>query len=134
MAQIKIDVRKEGIIARKGRSVMNEVNFSDDLWLFASPWCERTLEHGEYVEKIAHAWVALWNHSVDPTSMKIDDLSRICKGLFDIPTIELTAILSKRKAVFFPDDNRLINGYRVTCAAEDFSIFVTFAEPDSVKD
>jgi hypothetical protein len=86
------------------------------------------------VEKIAHAWVALWNHSVDPTSMKTDDLSRICKGLFDIPTIELTAILSKRKAVFFPDDNRLINGYRVTCAAEDFSIFVTFAEPDSVKD
>ena len=133
MAQIKIDVRKEGIIARKGRSVVNEVNFSDDLWLFASPWCERTLEHGDYVETIAHAWVALWNHSVDPTAMKTDDLSRICKGLFDIPTIELTEILTKRMTVFFPDENRRIESYRVTCGIEDFSIFVTFTEPDSVQ-
>ena len=40
---------------------MNEVDFSDDLWLFASPWCEeRKLEHGGYVEKIALAWVALY--------------------------------------------------------------------------
>ena len=109
---------------------MNEVDFSDDLWLFASPWCERKLEHGGYVEKIALAWVALWNYTVDPTSMKTDDLSGVCKGLFDLPANELVEILSKRKAVFFPDDNRLIASYRVAFDEEEFLIFVTFAEPN----
>ncbi len=108
---------------------MNEVDFSDDLWLFASPWCEQKLDHGGYVEEIALAWVALWNYTIDPTSMKTDDLSGVCKGLFDTPDNELTAILSKRKAAFFPDDNRLIESYRVAVGIEDFRIFVTFAEP-----
>lgn len=110
---------------------MNEVDFSDDLWLFASPWCEeRKLEHGGYVEKIALAWVALWNYTVDSTSMKTDDLSGVCNGLFDLPTDEFIEILSKRKAVFFPDDNRLIASYRVAFDEEEFLIFVTFAEPN----
>ncbi len=108
---------------------MNEVDFSDDLWLFSSPWCEQKLEHGGYVEKIALAWVALWNYTVNQTSTKTDDLSGVCKGLFDLPVNELIEILSKRMAAFFPDENRLIASYRVAFDEEEFLIFVTFAEP-----
>ena len=51
------------------------------------------------------------------------------EALFDIPTNELTDILRKRRAVFFPDDNRLIERYRVIIGSEDFTIYVAFAEP-----
>ena len=82
------------------------------------------------MEKIALAWVSLWNYTVDSTSMKTDDLSGVCKGLFDLPTNELIEILSKRKAVFFPDDNRLIESHRVAFGFEEFSVYVTLAEPN----
>ncbi len=44
-------------------------------------------------------------------------------------TNELIDILSKRRAVFFPDDSRLMENYRVVLGDEDFCIFVVFAEP-----
>ena len=108
---------------------MTEVNFTDDLWLFLSPWCKH-LENHRYFDAIALAWVALWNYTVDRTSMETGQIRRVCKGLFDIPTNELIDVLSKRRAVFFPDDNRLIERYRVVLGEEDFTIFVEFAEPD----
>ncbi len=109
---------------------MTEVDFTSDLWLFLSAWCEEKLEDDGYVDAIALAWVALWNYTIDPTSMKTGEIRRVCKGLFDIPTNELIEILSKRRAVFFPDDNRLIEGYRVAFGVEEFSIRVTFVEPN----
>jgi hypothetical protein len=109
---------------------MNEVDFSDTLWLFASPWSEQQLEHGDCLDDLALAWVALWNYTVDPTSTGIDDLLLVCEGLFDIPTNELVEILSKRMAVFFPDDNRLIESHRLAFGIEEFSVYVTLAEPN----
>lgn len=109
---------------------MNEVDFSNTLWLFASPWCGKKIEHGGYVDDLAFAWVLLWNHTVDPASTKIGFLSRACKGLFEIPTNELVDILAKRKEVFFPDDNRLIEGYRVVYRMDDIGIFVKLVEPN----
>ena len=109
---------------------MTEVDFTSDLWLFLSPWCEEKLKDDGYVDAIALAWVALWNYTIDPTSMKTGEIRRVCKGLFDIPTNELIEILLKRRAVFFPDDNRLIEDYRVAFSVEEFSIRVTFAEPN----
>ena len=47
----------------------------------------------------------------------------------DRPTNELIDVLSKRRMVFFPDDNRLIEGYRVGSTSEGFVIYVTFVEP-----
>jgi len=38
---------------------MNEVDFSDTLWLFASPWSEQQLEHDDCLSELALAWVAL---------------------------------------------------------------------------
>lgn len=108
---------------------MTEVDFTDDLWLFLSPWCEH-LENHHYFDAIALAWVALWNYTIDPTSVKASEIRRVCKGLFDMPTDELIDVLLKRRAVFFPDDNRLIETYRVVYGMEEFSIFVTFAEPN----
>ncbi|MFV1967423.1 MAG: hypothetical protein ACC628_18495 [Pirellulaceae bacterium] len=110
--------------------LMKGVDFSETLWLFASPWSEQQLEHGDCLSELALAWVALWNYTVDPTSMEIDDLYGVCGGLFDIPTDELIEILSKRMGVFFPDDNRLIKSYRVAFGFEEFSIYVTLAEPN----
>ena len=109
---------------------MTEVDFTSDLWLFLSPWCEEKLDDARHIDAIALAWVALWNYTVDPTSMEIDDLAAVCEGLFDIPTTELIEILSKRMAVFFPDDNRLIESHRVAFGFEEFSIYVTLAEPN----
>ena len=110
---------------------MTEVEFTSDLWLFLSPWCEEKLEDIRYIDAIALAWVALWNYTVDRTSMKTAQIRSVCRGLFDIPTNELIDVLSKRRAVFFPDDNRLIERYRVVLDEEDFAIFVEFAEPNS---
>jgi len=110
---------------------MTEVEFTSDLWLFLSPWCEEKLEDVRYIDAIALAWVALWNYTVDRTSMKKTQIRSVCKGLFDLPTDELIDVLSKRRAVFFPDDNRLIERYRVVFDEEDFDIFVEFAEPNS---
>jgi hypothetical protein len=110
---------------------MTEVDFTSDLWLFLSPWCEEKLEDVRYIDAIALAWVALWNYTIDRTSMKEAQIRRICRGLFEIPTDELIDILSKRRAVFFPDDNRLIERYRVVLDEEDFDIFVEFAELNS---
>lgn len=107
---------------------MTEVDFTSDLWLFLSPWCEEKLEDDGYINAIVLAWVALWNYTIDPTSMRTGEIHRVCKGLFDIPTNELIEVLLKRRAVFFPDDNRLVEGYRVAFGMEEFSIRVTFAE------
>lgn len=109
---------------------MTEVDFTSDLWLFLSPWCEETLEDDGCVDAIARAWVALWNYTSDPTSMKMGEIRKVCKDLFDIPTNELIEILLKRRAVFFPDDNRLIESYRVAFDMEEFRMLVTFAEPN----
>ena len=109
---------------------MTEVDFTSDLWLFLSPWCEEKLEDARYIDAIALAWVALWNYTVDPTSMRTGEIRSVCTGLFDIPTDELIEVLSKRRAVFFPDDNRLIEDYRVIYGIDEFSMFVTFAEPN----
>jgi hypothetical protein len=109
---------------------MTEVDFTDDLWLFLSPWCEH-LENHRYFDAIACAWVALWNYTIDPTSIRKDDLSGACEGLFDMRTDELIDVLSKRRAVFFPDDNRPIESYRVGFGMEEFRILVTSAEPPS---
>ena len=108
---------------------MFEVDFTSDLWLFLSPWCEEKLEDDDCTDAIALAWAALWNYTIDPTSMRTGEIRRVCKGLFDIPTNELIDVLSKRRAVFFPDDSRLIEHYRVVLGMEESSIFVTFAEP-----
>lgn len=110
---------------------MREVEFTSDLWLFVSPWCAEKLDDVRYNLAIARAWVALWNYTVDHTSMKTAQLLSVCRGLFDIPTNELIDVLSKRRVVFFPDDNRLIKSYRVVSSEEDFAIFVEFAEPNS---
>jgi len=107
---------------------MTEVDFTSDLWLFLSPWCEEKLEDARYINAISLAWVALWNYTVDRTSTKTGQIRRVCSGLFDIPTDELIDVLSKRRAVFFADDNRLIERYRVVLSEEDFTIFVEFAE------
>lgn len=109
---------------------MTETDFTSDLWLFLSPWCEEKLEDDGYIDAIARAWVALWNYTIDPTSMETGEIRRVCKGLFDIPTNELIEVLTKRRAAFFPDDNRLIENYRVVLGREEFSILATFAEPD----
>ena len=109
---------------------MTEVDFTSALWLFLSPWCEAKLEDNGYVDKLALAWVALWNYTIDPTSMRTGEIRRVCKGLFDMPTNELIDVLSKRRGVFFPDDNRLIESYRVAFGMEEFKILVTFAEPN----
>ena len=109
---------------------MTGVDFTSDLWLFASPWCEDALDDTDSVDAIAHAWVALWNYTIDPTSVKTGQIQRVCKGLFDMPTNELIDILRKRRAAFFPDDNRLIERYRVVRSVDEFSIYVMFAEPD----
>ena len=108
---------------------MAEVDFTDDLWLFLSPWCEDKLDDTRYTDAIALAWVALWNYTVDRSSMKTSQIQTVCRGLFDIPTNELIDVLSKRRAVFFADDNRLIESYQVVLSEEDFAIFVRFAEP-----
>ncbi|MBI2479230.1 MAG: hypothetical protein HYV60_11535 [Planctomycetia bacterium] len=108
---------------------MTDVDFTSDLWLFLSPWCEEKLEDVRYTDAIAFAWVALWNYTIDRSSMKSARLHRICEGLFDLPTNELIDILSKRRKVFFPDDNRLIDRFRVELYEEDFAIFVVFADP-----
>ncbi len=108
---------------------MNEVDFSETLWLFASPWSEQQLDHGDCLDLLALAWVALWNYTVDPTSTELEDLLLVCEGLFDIPTNELIEILSKRMEVFFPDNNRLIESHRVAFGYEEFSIYVTLATP-----
>ena len=64
------------------------------------------LEEHRYFDAIALAWVALWNYTIDCTSATTDQIQWACKGLFDLPTDQLVDILSKRKAAFFPDDNR----------------------------
>jgi hypothetical protein len=109
---------------------MAEVDFTSDLWLFLSPWCEEHLEDVRYFDAIALAWVTLWNYTVDPTSVRTGQIRRVCKGLFDIPANELIDVLLKRRAVFFPDDNRLIERYRVVSGMDEFTIFVEFAEPN----
>ena len=60
---------------------MTEVDFTNDLWLFLSPWCEEKLEDDSYTDAIALAWVALWNYTIDPTSKRRDEIRRVCKGL-----------------------------------------------------
>ena len=107
---------------------MRGVDLTDDLWLFLSPWGKH-LEDARYFDAIALAWVLLWNYTVDPTSVPMSRIRRVCKGLFAIPTDELIDVLSKRRMVFFPDDNRLIEGYRVGSTSEGFVINVTFVEP-----
>lgn len=107
---------------------MPEVDFTNDLWLFLSPWSKHLEEH-RYFDSIALAWVALWNYTIDHTSATTDQIQGVCKGLFDLPTDQLVDILSKRKAAFFPDDNRLVERYRVVPGIDDFTIYVTFAEP-----
>jgi hypothetical protein len=123
-------ITQDGVRQNKGQELlMTEVDFTSDLWLFLSPWCEEKLEDARYIDAIALAWVTLWNYTVDRTSMETAQVRRVCRGLFDTPTNELVDVLSKRKAVFFPDDNRLIERYRVVLGKEDFTIFVRFAEP-----
>ncbi|TVS21015.1 MAG: hypothetical protein EA424_01045 [Planctomycetaceae bacterium] len=107
---------------------MKVVDFTDELWLFLSPWCdEAKLDDARYTEAIALAWVTLWNYTVDPTSGRTRQIERVCKGLFDIPTNELVDILKKRHLVFCPDDNRMIERYRVISRTDEFNIHVTFA-------
>ena len=110
---------------------MSDVDFTSDLWLFLSPWCdEAKLDDVRYTEAIALAWVMLWNYTIDPTSVKAGQIRRVCKGLFDIPPDDLIDILKKRRVMFFRDDNRLIERYRVITRTDEFSIFVTFSEPN----
>lgn len=106
---------------------MTEVDFTDELWLFASPWCEDKLNDLAYADAIARAWVALWNYTIDPNSVRAGQIRRVCKGLFDIPTTELIDILRKRRAVFFSNDNRFIERYQVICRRDEFSIHATIA-------
>ena len=44
---------------------MIEVNLTDDLRLFLSPWCEEKLKDDDCIDAIALAWVTLWNYTVD---------------------------------------------------------------------
>jgi hypothetical protein len=108
---------------------MIEVDFTADLWLFLSPWCDEKLENTDHADAIARAWVTLWNYTADHTSVTVRRLQRVCDGLFEIPIDELIDVLRKRRAVFFSEDNRLIEKYRVVHGIEDFTIFVMFAEP-----
>ncbi len=108
---------------------MTEVDFTSDLWLFLSPWCEEKLEIARHADAIARAWVTLWNYTADPTAVAVGRVRRVCDGLFDIPIDELIDVLTKRRAVFFSEDNRLIKSYRVVPDIEDFTIFVMFAGP-----
>jgi hypothetical protein len=108
---------------------MTEVDFTTDLWLFLSPWCEEKLEDTGHADAIVRAWVTLWNHTADHTSVTVGRVRRVCNGLFDIPIDELIDVLTKRRAVFFPKDNRLIESYRFVPSIEDFAIFVIFTEP-----
>ena len=108
---------------------MTEVDFTTDLWLFLSPWCEEKLEKTGHADAIARAWVTLWNYTADHTSVTVDRVRRVCSGLFDIPIDELIDVLTKRRAVFFPEDNRLIESYRFVPGIEDFAILVMFAGP-----
>ena len=55
---------------------MADVDFTDDLWLFLSPWCKHLEEH-RYFDDIALVWVALWNHTADPTSVETDQIRRV---------------------------------------------------------
>ena len=108
--------------------MMTEVDFTDDLWLFLSPWGAH-LEDARYFDAIALAWVSLWNYTVDSTSVPKSQIQRVCNGLFDMPTNELLDVLTKRRRAFFPNDNRLIEGYRVRITSDGFVIYVTFVEP-----
>jgi hypothetical protein len=105
---------------------MAEVDFTNKLWLYGSPWTKHLEEH-RYFDAIAHAWVALWNFTVDDNSATPHQIHRICKGLFDIATDDLIDILSKRRAVFFPDDRRVIEKHRVVPGIENVTIYVTFS-------
>ena len=110
---------------------MTDVDFTNELWLFLSPWCEEAkLDDARYAEAIALAWVALWNYTLDSTSGSMGQIERVCKGLFDIPTEELVDVLKKRRTAFFPDDNRIIERYRVICRTDEFNLYVTFADPN----
>ena len=110
---------------------MTDVDFTNELWLFLSPWCdEAKLEDARYAEAIALAWVALWNYTIDPTSGNTGQIERVCKGLFDIPTEELVDVLKKRRMAFFPDDSRIIERYRVISRTDEFNLYVTFADPN----
>ena len=106
-----------------------EVDFTSDLWLFASPWCEDKLDGDRYADDLAHAWVVLWNYTIDRTSSTASQIHKVCNGLFEIPRDKLVEILSKRRAVFFPHDSRLIERYRVVSRVEEFTIYVESAEP-----
>jgi hypothetical protein len=53
---------------------MIEVDFTSDLWLFASPWCGDKLDDAHYNAAIARAWVALWNFTIDRNSVKKDKI------------------------------------------------------------
>ena len=108
---------------------MSEVDFSDSLWLFASPWSEERIDRGDRMDDLGAAWVDLWNYSVDPTSIGLEDLRETCRGMIDIPLDELVEILSKRLEAFFPGDNRVITEHRVKYGFDDFYVYVTFAEP-----
>jgi hypothetical protein len=112
---------------------MAEVDFTSDLWLFASPWCEDKLDDDRYADDLSHAWVALWNYTMDRTSSTASQIHRLCNDLFEKPSDELVEILTKRRAVFFPDDSRLIEHYRVVSSGEEFTIHVEFAEPNHVQ-
>lgn len=105
------------------------VDFTDDLWLLLSPWGKH-LEDVRYADAIALAWVTLWNYTLDQTSATVGQIQTVCKGLFEIPTNELVDLLLKRRAVFFPDDHRLIDLYRVEWCYGEFRIFVVFVEPN----
>jgi hypothetical protein len=110
---------------------MTDLDFTSSLWLFLSPWCEEEkLDDARYTDAIALAWVALWNYTIDPTSVKTGQIQKVCRNLFDIPTDELIDVLKKRRTVFFRDDIRLIENYRVVLGREEFSIFLAFAEPN----
>jgi hypothetical protein len=79
---------------------MAEVDFTADLLLFVSPWCKHLEEH-RYFDAIALAWVALWNYTADPTTVKASLVRRVCRGLFEIPTDELIDVLTKKKSGIF---------------------------------
>ncbi|MHB0958282.1 MAG: hypothetical protein ACYC0X_12450 [Pirellulaceae bacterium] len=106
---------------------MAEVDFTNGLWLFGSPWTKH-LERHRYFDANARAWVALWNYTTDDTTATPKQIARICKGLFEIPTDDLVNILLQRRAVDFPKDRRVIEDYRVVPGIDDFTIYVTFAE------
>ena len=108
---------------------MTTADFTGDLWLFLSPWCEEKLDDPRYFDAIALAWVALWNYTADPNSIKASRVHRLCRGLFEIPTDELIDILIKRRAVFFPNDKRIIASFGVAVRNEDeLAIVVEFKD------